>query len=58
MEPRKCERCGKRIEILEHDYCEVCSKNLCDECMAEGCCGNIPAKSGLLRDYAEEISQD
>ncbi len=58
MRKGKCERCGKRIEALEHDYCAVCSRDLCEECMARGCCGNIPARPGLMADYAEEISQD
>ena len=52
-----CERCGGQgSKIVEGpfagsthslDYCAVCSKDLCDECMKRGCCGNVPAKSGL-----------
>jgi hypothetical protein len=48
----QCERCGKRpvpvgeMDLGLLDYCAVCSKDLCDECMAEGCCGNVPALSG------------
>lgn len=47
MEPKKCERCGaypRGMELL--DYCGVCSNDLCPHCMAEGCCGNVPAVSG------------
>lgn len=45
----KCERCGTMTDPNSYellDYCAVCSKNLCDKCMEEGCCGNKPAKSG------------
>lgn len=52
----KCERCGKPDTWVDDrgrthtsdftDFCAVCSKNLCKECMAKGCCGNTPAKSG------------
>jgi len=49
MSAWKCERCGATPEgeygLL--DYCAVCSKNLCDKCMANGHCGNVPAKSGM-----------
>lgn len=48
----KCERCRKTpplpatgIAVLL-DYCALCSKNLCDACMAQGCCGYTPARSG------------
>lgn len=49
---KTCERCGAAPErdadgqpgLL--DFCEVCSKDLCPKCMAKGCCGNVPAKSG------------
>lgn len=43
-----CEVCGKQPPITKtgpfagsrgmFDYCEFCSKDLCDECMAEGKC--------------------
>lgn len=33
----KCERCWIETSGM-HDYCKHCSKNLCDECMAEGNC--------------------
>lgn len=47
-----CERCRSTVSGFELvDYCNVCSKNLCDGCMASGCCGHVPAKSGF---HAEE----
>ena len=50
----KCERCGRGLkkdvdpDKSEHmfDYCAECYQNLCPECMAKGCCRNVPAKSG------------
>jgi hypothetical protein len=45
----KCERCGAESDDL-HDYCAVCSKNLCDPCMEHGHCGHIPALSGMGED--------
>jgi hypothetical protein len=49
----KCERCGKGTEGFElHDFCAVCGKNLCEGCMEKGCCGNVPASSGM--EEAEE----
>lgn len=44
---KTCERCGAKptgFRLL--DYCAECSRDLCDECMEEGCCGNVPAISG------------
>jgi hypothetical protein len=47
-----CERCGRSTDQLTanrfelFDYCAVCSKNLCNDCMEDGCCGNKPALSG------------
>lgn len=52
----KCERCGgvghwtdkagrEHVQDLL-DYCATCSKNLCEKCMAKGCCGKVPAVSG------------
>jgi hypothetical protein len=50
----KCERCHKESAgYAVHDYCRTCSKNLCDDCMAKGCCGAVPAVSGMERDYDE-----
>lgn len=49
---QKCERCEVLAEGYELlDYCVVCSKNLCDKCMQEGCCGEVPAISGMEADY-------
>lgn len=55
-EAKRCERCGARkprpiaspMELL--DYCAKCSRDLCDDCMEKGCCGNVPAKSGMDSD--------
>lgn len=52
-----CDRCGFKEDPNSYnllDYCAVCSKNLCDECMKKGCCGNVPAKSGSDEDYEGE----
>ncbi len=47
----KCEKCGAVAKGYSlHDYCAVCSKNLCDDCMAKGHCGSVPAKSGNADD--------
>ena len=50
-----CEKCGKKAsgkyELL--DYCAKCSKNLCDDCMAAGHCGETPAKSGMDADQSD-----
>jgi hypothetical protein len=47
----KCERCRVESKGYDlHDYCAVCSKNLCDGCMAKGCCRNVPALSGMAAD--------
>ena len=55
-----CERCGALPSnpFGLHDYCAECSKNLCDECMAEGCCGNKPALSGMKADCSEEEEEE
>jgi len=58
---RKCERCGKP-EVHSNDltqcrhvgYCEVCSRNLCDACIAKGCCGNVPALDGEREEAADD----
>jgi hypothetical protein len=57
MSDKCCERCGTRkpsptagaYELF--DYCEKCSKDLCDACMAKGCCGHTPALSGMMEDH-------
>lgn len=49
-----CERCRRSTTGLRlHDYCRKCSKNLCDSCMAHGCCGTVPALSGMDEDDGE-----
>lgn len=59
METR-CEKCGARAPRKNagpfslFDYCAVCSANLCDECMAKGHCGHIPARSGDAEGMGEE----
>jgi hypothetical protein len=63
MNERTCERCGTAPKWFPAgtpeapwphqetlDYCGVCSKDLCAECMAHGHCGHTPAVSGLKRD--------
>lgn len=54
-----CERCHKESEGYQlHDYCEVCSKNLCGECMENGRCKgghkHKPANHGGEDDNAEK----
>jgi hypothetical protein len=50
-EKKRCERCGKgrpndkANPFALFDYCAKCGRDLCDECMAKGCCGNVPALS-------------
>ena len=57
---KKCERCGAypkgKYGLL--DYCLICSKDLCDDCMAKGCCGHVPAKSGTEVDAAFSDEQE
>jgi len=51
-----CERCNASTDPQSYtlfDYCAVCSANLCDECMARGCCGNKPALSGSEDDAGD-----
>ena len=64
---KKCERCGGVDKWTddagkEHvsdftDFCAVCSKDLCAKCMAKGCCGNVPAKSGSNEEYGDEDAE-
>lgn len=49
-----CERCGKHVGFCEIDYCPTCSKDLCDECMAKGCCGKVPCPSGMEEDLGND----
>lgn len=49
----KCERVGCDATPEGYglfDYCASCSKNLCGDHMAAGCCGNVPAESGQDED--------
>jgi len=48
-----CERCRAKAKGYDlHDYCARCSKNLCEDCMAKGCCRLTPAESGIAMDNA------
>jgi hypothetical protein len=58
MQKGKCERCGAKIEPGEADYCAICSKDLCTECMVKGCCGNVPALSGMGEEYGDDKIED
>lgn len=53
---KTCERCGASPEgefgLL--DYCAHCSRDLCDACMEKGCCGHVPAESGIADDSLNE----
>lgn len=52
----KCEKCGAgpKGEFGLLDYCAECSRNLCDDCMAKGCCGHVPAWSGQDKQDGDE----
>lgn len=52
---KKCERCGVEAvgEFGLLDYCAACSRDLCDACMAKGCCGHVPALSGEEADHGD-----
>jgi hypothetical protein len=55
---RRCEKCGataKGFGLL--DYCAECSAALCDDCMARGHCGKVPAESGTERDYGDDAPE-
>lgn len=42
----ECERCGAGPAGADlFDHCALCGTKLCDECMAAGCCGQVPAIS-------------
>jgi len=46
-----CEACGAEPAAYNlFDYCAECSKNLCAACMKKGCCGHVPAFSGMGED--------
>ncbi len=55
MAEKVCESCGASpagYQLL--DFCAECSRDLCNRCMEAGCCGHVPAISGLADD-AEEL---
>ena len=60
MPEKVCERCGARKSKPDAgpydrlDYCAECSRDLCDKCMAEGCCGEKPARSGVEADQPDD----
>src|SRR5258705_12187180 len=44
----RCDRCGaipERYPAQAHDLCAECLTDLCEPCMAEGCCSHRPALS-------------
>jgi hypothetical protein len=42
----QCDRCGAGPAGAEaFERCALCGQRLCDECMAAGCCGHVPAVS-------------
>lgn len=53
---KQCDRCDATVPeadaLIFMDYCASCSDVLCDACMAEGCCGHVPALSGSQADLA------
>lgn len=57
---KKCEGCGALPPMGEDgvrhllDYCAECSRDLCEKCMAKGCCGHVPALSGTKADDTDE----
>jgi hypothetical protein len=50
MTEKRCERCGARTPTPKaspfalFDYCVSCGRDLCDACLAKGCCGKVPAE--------------
>lgn len=63
MSEKVCERCGadspnpKAGSYALFDYCASCSRDLCDACMARGCCGQAPAASGAEADSQFECDE-
>ena len=60
---KRCEKCNavepasdegsSSFELFE--YCGNCGKNLCPDCMEhKGCCGSVPALSGMDADGLNE----
>ncbi|MBE3072595.1 MAG: hypothetical protein IMZ67_06425 [Acidobacteria bacterium] len=55
----QCERCGAGPAGADlFDFCALCGQRLCDLCMAAGCCGQVPAISGLGEIQEVEPVQD
>ena len=53
-EDMECEKCKAKPEGYNlFDYCADCLETLCPKCMKDGCCGEVPAVSGMERDHAE-----
>ena len=51
----QCERCGAGPAGADlFDRCAHCGQKLCDECMAAGCCGRVPAASAREEELANE----
>lgn len=63
MAGKTCERCGSGSpsqtsgSYALFDYCASCSRDLCDACMANGCCGHTPAMSGAEADGEYECEE-
>ena len=55
----QCERCGAGPAGADlFDHCGLCGLKLCDECMAAGCCGQVPAISDLHQDGEPQDDQE
>lgn len=53
MSSGSCKKCGTNLgggSFLQSDYCAICKKHLCPDCMAKGCCDRAPAWSGAEND--------
>ena len=52
-----CSRCGAGPAGYElFDRCALCGTKLCDDCMAAGCCGQVPAVSGREQEREAALS--
>jgi len=49
----RCDRTPVANPYALYDYCANCQRTLCDQCMADGCCGYRPALSGMTAECAE-----
>ena len=50
-----CTRCEARGLW---DYCDICEATLCDDCMDGGCCGHVPAISGVDENWRRREDED